>query len=89
MATVSHRVILIDYLRKGKNFTGAYCAPLHDKLKAEITEKRPHFQQKKILFYKNNAPSNTEIHKLRLDHPPYLPDLAPSNFLLFRLRSLS
>ena len=54
MATVfwdSHGVILIDYLQKGKTITGAYYASLLDKLKAELAEKRPHLQKKKILFF--------------------------------------
>ncbi|GFX27499.1 mariner Mos1 transposase [Trichonephila clavipes] len=59
-------------------------------MKAELAEKRPHFQKKKIPFHQDNAPSLTsvvamaKIHELwfeLLDHPPYSPDLAPSNFL--------
>src|SRR5436189_5963504 len=47
---------------------------------------------KKILFHQDNAPSHTsavamaKIHELRfelLDHAPYSPDLAPSDFFLF------
>lgn len=95
MATVfwdSHGVILIDYLQKGKTITGAYYASLLDELKAQIAEKRPYLQKKKILFHQDNAPSHTsavamaKIHELRfelLDHPPYSPDLAPSDFFLF------
>ena len=95
MATVfwdSHGVILIDYLQKGKSITGAYYASLLDKLKAELAEKRPHLQKKKVLFHQDNAPSHTsavamaKIHELwfeLLDHPPYSPDLAPNDFFLF------
>ena len=78
MATVfwdSHGVILIDYLQKGKTITGAYYALLFDKLKAELAEKCPHLQKKKILFHQDNAPSHTTT--------PYSPDLAPSDFFLF------
>ena len=73
MATVfwdSHRVILIDYLKKIKTITGAYYASLLDKLKAEL----------------NSAVGMAKIHELRfelLDHPSYSPDLAPSDFFLF------
>ena len=92
MATLfwdSRGVILIDYLQKGKTITGAYYASLLDKLKAELAEKRPHFQKKKILFHQDNAPSHTsavamaKIHELRfeqLNHPPYSSNLAPSDF---------
>ena len=95
MATVfwdSHGVILIEYLQKGKTVSGAYNASLLDKLKKEIAEKRPHLQKKKILFHQDNAPSHTsafaraKIHELRfelLDHLPYSPGLAPSDFFLF------
>lgn len=95
MATVfwdSRGIILIDYLQKGKTITGTYYASLLDKLMAEIAEKRPHLQRKKILFHQDNAPSHTsavaiaKINELRfelLDHPPYSPDLAPSDFFLF------
>ncbi|GFX56264.1 histonelysine Nmethyltransferase SETMARlike [Trichonephila clavipes] len=54
MATVfwdRHGVILIDYLQKGKTLTGAYYTYLLDKLKAELVEKRPHLQKKKVLFH--------------------------------------
>ena len=95
MATVfwdSYGVILIDHLQKGKTITGAYYASLLDKLKAELAEKRPHLQKKKILFHQDSAPSQTsavamaKIYELRfelLDHVPYSPDLATSDFFLF------
>ena len=56
MATIfweSHGVILIYYLQKGKTITGTYYASLLDKLKAELAEKRPHMQKKKILFHQD------------------------------------
>lgn len=95
MATVfwdSHGIILIDYLQKGKTITGEYYASLLDKLKAEIARKRPHLKKKKVLFHQDNAPAHTsviamakiyELHFELLDHPPYSPDLAPSDFFLF------
>ena len=76
----SRGVILIDYLQKGKTITGAYYTSLLDKLKAELAEKGPHLQEKKILFHQDNVPSHisavamANIHELRfelLDHPPY------------------
>lgn len=88
----SHGVILIDYLQKGKTITGAYYAFLLDKLKVEIADKRPHLQKKEILFHQDNTSSRAstfaiaKIRELRielLDHPPYSPDLAPSDFFLF------
>ena len=85
-------VILIDFRQKGKTIAGEYYVSLPDKMKAEISDKLPHLQKKKILFHQDNAPSHTsrvamaKVHELRvelLDHQPYLPDLAPSNFFLF------
>ncbi|GFV43189.1 mariner Mos1 transposase [Trichonephila clavipes] len=95
MSTVfwdSHGVNLIDDLQKGKTIMGAYNTSLLDKLKTELAEKRQHLQRKKILFHQDNAPSHTsvvamvKIYEIRfelLDHPPYSPDLAPSDFFLF------
>lgn len=87
----SRGVVLIDYLEKGKTkITGTYYASLLDKLKAEIVKKRPHLQKKKILFHQAkssiSAIALSKIYELRfklLNHPPYSPDLAPSNFFLF------
>lgn len=95
MATVfwdSRGVIFVDYLEKGKTITGPYYSSLLDKLKVEISKKRPHLQKKKVLFHQDNAPSHkskiamAKIQELRfelIEHPPYSPDLAPSDFFLF------
>ncbi|XP_011647659.1 histone-lysine N-methyltransferase SETMAR-like [Pogonomyrmex barbatus] len=88
----SHGIVFIDYLEKGKTITGVYYASLIDKLKTEIAKKRPHLKKKKVLFHQDNTPAHTsvvamaKIHELQfelIDHPPYSPDLAPSNFFLF------
>ena len=55
----AHGVIFIDYLEKGKAFTGPYYAVLLDQLVDEIRKKRLHLEKKKILFHDNNAPSYT------------------------------
>jgi histone-lysine N-methyltransferase SETMAR len=95
MATVfwdSRGIILIDYLAKGKTINGQYYAALLDKLKATIKKKRPHLAKKKILFHQDNARVHTcmvamsKLNELKfelLPHPPYSPDLAPSDFFLF------
>lgn len=95
MATVfwdKHGVILVDYLQKGKTITGVYYAALLDQLKLKIKEKRPHLANKKVLFHQDNAPAHKslivmaklyELHYELLSHPPYSPDLAPSDFFLF------
>lgn len=95
MATIfwdAHGILLIDYLQKGRTITGAYYVELLDRLDAEIKRKRPHLAKKKVLFHQDNAPAHTsrvakqKIQDLGyelLPHPPYSPDLGPSDFFLF------
>ncbi|GFU03186.1 histone-lysine N-methyltransferase SETMAR [Trichonephila clavipes] len=87
-----HQMGLDNHRIKVRDSRGAYYASLLDKLKVELEEKQPHLQKKKILFHQDNALSHTsaatmaKIHELRfelLDHPPYSPDLASSDFFLF------
>ena len=63
-----------------------------DRLSAEIKKKRPHMQKKKVLFHQDNAPCNkslktiVKLNELSFElfpHPPYSPDLAPSDYWLF------
>ena len=95
MATIfwdSHGIILIDYLQKGKTTTGEYHASLLDRFDAILKERRPHMAKKKVLFHHDNASVYTsaiataKLFDLRyeiLPHPPYSPDLAPSDYFLF------
>lgn len=85
-------ILLIDYLPKGRTITGEYYSNLLDQLDAKIRQKRPGLKKKKIIFHQDNAPvhkSALAMGKLRdlgyelLGHPPYSPDLAPSDFHLF------
>ena len=55
-------------------------------------KKRPLMKKKKVLFHQDNAPcykliaTMVKLHELHfklLPHPPYSPDLAPSNYWLF------
>jgi histone-lysine N-methyltransferase SETMAR len=54
--------------------------------------KKPGLQKKKIIFHQYNAPAHKsvlamgklrDLHYELLEHPPYSPDLAPSDFYLF------
>jgi Transposase. len=95
MATVfwdAHGILLIDYLEKGSTIRGKYYRALLDQLIDAIKKKRPHLKKKKVLFLQDNAPVHTaldtmlklrEIHFELVDHPPFSPDLAPSDFFLF------
>lgn len=85
-------IIYIDYLAKGKTITGEYYSSLLSRLSYEIKAKRPHLKKKKILLHQDNARVHTctvsmaKIMELKfelLPHPPYSPDLAPSDFFLF------
>lgn len=85
-------IIFIDYLKKGTTINSDYYCALLDRLKAEIAKKRPHLQKKKVLFHQDNAPCHKSMKTMAklnelgfelLPHPPYSPDLAPSDFFLF------
>ena len=85
-------ILLIDYLSTGQTITGQYYANLLDQLQEKIREKRPGLAKKKVIFHQDNARPHTSVvamaklhelgHEL-LPHPPYSPDLAPSDFHLF------
>lgn len=85
-------ILLVDYLAKGKTVTGQYYTTLLDMLKSIISKKQPGMTKKKVLFHHDNAPAHSsaivqqKLAELRFQlvpHPPYSPDLAPSDFHLF------
>lgn len=88
----SEGLLLVDFLQHGMTITGQYYADLLVKLREAIKEKRRGKITKGVLLLQDNAP----VHKSRvametakslgfelLPHPPYSPDLAPSDFYLF------
>ena len=88
----AHGIIYIEYLEKGKYINSDYYIELLVRLKDEIAKKQPHMKKKKIIFHHDNAPcykSMKTMAKLSelgyelLSHPPYSPDLAPSEYWLF------
>ena len=88
----SSGILFIDYLVKGKTINSDYYCALLDRLKEEITRKRPRLLKKEYVFLQENAPAHKLIKKmaktneLRLElllHPPYSPVLAPSDCNLF------
>ena len=95
MATVfwdSKGIILIDYKPAGTSITGEYYANVIKQLRVAIKEKRRGKLAAGVLLLHDNAP----VHKSRaaqaaipeckfeqLNHPPYSPDLAPSDYYLF------
>lgn len=85
-------IILTDYLPKGQTITSAYYSTLLQKLRAAVKEKRHGMISKGIRLLADNAPAHsaqaTAVEADRcgyeiLAHPPYSPDLAPSDFFLF------
>lgn len=95
MATVfwdCEGVILIDFLEEQRTVTGAYYEGVLQKLRVELAKKRPGKLHRRVLFHHDNAPAHTSrlcqnaLREFRweiLSHPPYSPDLAPSDFFLF------
>lgn len=85
-------VLLVDYLEKGATITGSYYAQLIAKLREAIKEKRRGKLRKGVLFHQDNAPAHKSLIAMAairdagfdiIDHPPYSPDLAPSDYRLF------
>ena len=96
MATVlwdTKGIILIDYKPAGTSITGEYYANVIKQLRVAIKEKRREKLAAGVPLLHDNAP----VHKSRvaqaaireckfeqLNHPPYSPDLAPSDYYMFR-----
>ena len=86
-------ILFVDYLDQGRTITGTYYAELLRKLRNVIKEKRRGKLSRKVLFHHDNAPAHTSqvamaaLHENGfelLEHPAYSPDLAPSDYHLFK-----
>ncbi|UYV80702.1 hypothetical protein LAZ67_19001447 [Cordylochernes scorpioides] len=85
-------VLLVDYLPPNTTVNAArYCEVL-SKLRAAIKRKRPGLLSRKVLLVHDNArphaarTTQTLLENFKWEiftHPPYSPDLAPSDFHLF------
>jgi len=85
-------VILLDFLEPGQTINSdRYIATL-TKLKARISRVRPEKKKTTFLLQHDNARPHTSLKTVEhianlgwtvLPHPPYSPDLAPSDFHLF------
>lgn len=88
-----HGVLLVDFMARGQTVnTARYCETLR-KLRRAIQNKRRGMLRDGILLIHDNARPHTAhdtqqcLMELRwevFDHPPYSPDLAPSDFHLFK-----
>jgi len=85
-------IILVDFPEGQSTITGACYEGVLRKLKATLIGKRPRKLHRGIIFHHDNAPAHscnatrTVLREFRwetLPHPPYSPDLAPSDFFLF------
>ena len=85
-------ILFTDYLKKRRTINSEYHIALLVYLKEKMTKKWPQMKKKKVLFHQDNAPRHKsiaimaklyELHLELLPHPPYSPDLVPSDCLLF------
>ena len=83
-------ILFIDYIEKGRTINSKYYIAVLVYLKEEIT-KWPQMKKEKVLFHQDHLchkliATMAKLHELHLGllpHPPYSPDLAPSNYWLF------
>ena len=84
--------LVIDALPEGGKFNAEYAASLIAKLDAEMRKTRPLMGASKMTLHWDNARPHKSaiataairrIKMSQLPHPPYSPDLAPSDFYLF------
>ncbi|GBP61905.1 Mariner Mos1 transposase [Eumeta japonica] len=88
----SEGVLLIDYLPKGTTMNGQYYANLLAQAREAVVQKRCGKLSRGVLFLQDNASVHTarvsrqvlkDTSFSEIDHPPYSPDLAPSDYFLF------
>jgi [histone H3]-lysine36 N-dimethyltransferase SETMAR len=85
-------LLLVEYQEHGRTVTAASYCSLLERLKAAIKNKRPGLLTRGVLLLHDNARPHTARLTLEainnlgfelLPHPPYSPDLAPSDYHLF------
>jgi len=85
-------ILLVDYLPKGQTINAEYYSSLLVQMKDILKEKRRGKITKGVLFLHDNVLAYRTLATLKklaylgfqcLDHPPYSPDLAPSDYYLF------
>jgi len=85
-------ILLIGYLPNGQTINAEYYSSLLVQLKDILNEKRRGNFTKCVLFLDDNTPAHRALATQKklaylgfqcLDHPPYSPDLAPSDYHLF------
>jgi [histone H3]-lysine36 N-dimethyltransferase SETMAR len=85
-------IIFIDCLEMDQIINSKYNIALLERLNDEIKKKRPCLKKKKLLLHQHNVlchksiKTKAKLHALGyklLLHPPYSPDLLPSDLFLF------
>ena len=85
-------IVFINYLQKCKSINEEYFAKLLRELRQAIKSKQPGKLTKDVLLHQDNVPAHKSLVALSavhdcgfelIDHPPYSPDLAPSDDFLF------
>ena len=79
-----------ELLQQGQTITAQVYCDMLDRVAAELAVKRPH-RQHQIFLQDNARPHTARITQQKfqqlgwevLDHPPYSPDLAPSDYRAF------
>jgi histone-lysine N-methyltransferase SETMAR len=88
-------VLLVDYLEKGRTMKSDYYCNLLQQVGnlQQPAQSRSGLNRRRVWFLHDNAPIHTShmtnaslntLPLILLPHPPYSPDLAPSDFHLFR-----
>jgi hypothetical protein len=88
----SKGLIYTNYLPRGTTVNANYSVEALDTFMKILRKKRPQMVARDWLFHWDNAPVHTAVKvtdwlaardiKL-IEHPPYLPDLAPADYFLF------
>jgi len=87
-------MLLVDYLPQKTTMTGPYYCEMLTNLHQAVKEKQRGMLTRDPLLLHDNAAAHMsrvaqaivkDIGFEQLSHPPYSPDLAPSDFCLFRL----
>jgi len=88
----SNGILPIDYFPKGQNINAEYYSSLLVQLKDILKEKRRGTITREVLFLHDNSPAHGALATQKtlaylgfqcLDHPPYSPNLTPSDYHLF------
>jgi len=86
-------VLMVDYLPQKTTMTGPYYGKVLTNLRQAVKEKRRGMLTRGPLLLHGNAPAHmSQVHRPlvkdvgfeQMSHPPYSPDLTPSDFYLFR-----